>query len=74
MTEKRNILIGIVCNGDSIIEACECADLDKLREEGDGELANVIEKILSSMDMFAPLVGLHDEELVEELLEDRSGS
>ena len=68
MTEKLNILRGIVCDGDSIIEACENADTDKLREEGDGELADVIEKMLSSVDLFSPLVGLHDEELVDRLI------
>ncbi len=68
MTEKRTILEGIVCNGDSIVEACENANLELLRNEGDGELADLIEKMLDAMDRFADMTGLNDEELVEKII------
>lgn len=68
MSEKRLILQGIVCSGDSIVEALENADIEKLRKEGDNELADLIEKMLIDVERFAEIVGIHDEDLCEEII------
>lgn len=68
MTERRDILRGIVCNGDSIVEACENADIAKLREEGEGKLADMIEQLDRLAQQFAEEIGVFDEALNEEII------
>lgn len=70
MSEKRAILQRIVCSGDSIVEALENADIEQLRKEGEDELAALIEKMLIDVDRFAEIVGIHDEDLCEDVIAD----